>query len=322
MAGNSFTAASTTGGRFISPTDYDNVGNRMYGCVGSNNYMRWDNPQSGATFVTVPVAGFGGMVSAVTASPNTANRVFFGIDNGRVFRVDNAHTGAPVAVDISTGLPGGYPVCVEVETGNDNHLLVCYSNYGLNSIWETVNGGTSWTSIEGNMPDMPVRWVLLNPNDNTQALAATELGVWYTDALAGGATVWVPGNTGLANVRTDMLQVRTSDKLVAAATHGRGLFTSDVFALPTALFSATPALTYIGKTIQFQDNSYRSVSWVWNFGDGSPTSTLQNPTHVYTLPGKYDVTLTINAGASTLTKTGFIQILPDRGTPLPHDRWR
>ncbi|MBP6639178.1 MAG: PKD domain-containing protein [Bacteroidia bacterium] len=313
--GNTWTSISTTGGLFISPTDYDNVGNRLYGHRGSNNYLRWDNPQSGNTFATVAVAGFGGQVACVTVSPNTANRVFFGINNGDVFRVDNAHTGAPTATNISTGLPTGYPSCVEVEIGNDNHLLVCYSNYGLNSIWESVNGGTTWTSVEGNMPDMPVRWLLLNPGDNTQALAATELGVWYTDLLAGGATVWTPGNTGLANTRVDMLQMRTSDNLVAAATHGRGLFTSDVFTVPTALFSATPSITYVGKTVQFTDNSYRPTSWVWNFGDGSPTSSLQNPTHIYSAPGKYDITLTINLGASTLTKVGFIHILPDRGTP-------
>jgi PKD repeat protein len=313
--GATWTNVSTSGGMFISPTDYDNVGNRMYGHQGNNTYMRWDNPQSGNTFVSVPVAGFGGQVASVKVSPNTANRVFFGITNGDVFRVDNAHTGAPTATNISTGLPAGYPSCVEVETGNDNHILVCYSNYGLNSIWESVNGGTSWTSVEGNMPDMPVRWLLLNPNDNTQALAATELGVWYTDLLAGGATVWVPGNTGLANTRVDMLQLRTSDGLVAAATHGRGLFTSDVFTVPTALFTASPALAYVGKNVQFTDNSYRPTSWVWNFGDGSPTSNLQNPTHAYTAPGKYDITLTINLGASTLTKVGYVHILPDRGTP-------
>ncbi|MBP6721868.1 MAG: hypothetical protein KA239_06080, partial [Bacteroidia bacterium] len=98
------------------------MNNRMYMCDGNNNYRRWDNPQSGATFVQVPVAAFGSDVSCVTVSPNTANRVFFGISNGRVFRVDNAHTGAPTATNISTGLPGGNPSCVEVQTGNDNHL--------------------------------------------------------------------------------------------------------------------------------------------------------------------------------------------------------
>ncbi len=313
-SGSTWTNVTTSGGDFISPTDYDNVNNRMYMCDGNNNYRRWDNPQTGSTFAGVAVAGFGGQVTAVTVSPNTANRVFFGIDNGRVFRVDNAHTGAPAATNISTGLPGGYPACVEVETGNDNHLLVTYTNYGVNSVWESTNGGTNWTSVEGNLPDMPIRWALFNPNNNDQAILATELGVWSTDNLNGGATVWGTSNSGLANVSVDMLQLRASDKYVIAATHGRGLFGSDMFADPTALFTADKKITYKTVSVQFTDLSYQATAWSWNFGDGN-TSALQHPTHSYTTNGIYNVSLTINGGASNMVKASFIQVLPDRGTP-------
>ena len=313
--GNTWTNFTSTGGQFISPTDYDDVNNRMYICKDNNNYLRWDNPQTGSTFTTVAVAGFGGQVSAVKVSPNTANRVFFGIDNGDVFRVDNANTATPTATNISTGLPAGYVSCVEVQTGNDNHLLVTYSNYGLNSVWESTNGGTSWTSVEGNLPDMPIRWALFNPNNSAQAILATELGVWSTTSLSGGTTNWGASNSGLANVRVDMLQVRQSDKYVIAATHGRGLFSSDIFTTPTALFSSDLLVTYINKPIQFTSTSYQGSSWSWDFGDGSAVSTLENPTHSYTAAGTFDVTLTLNGGASTLTKTQYIQVLPDRGTP-------
>jgi PKD repeat protein len=37
-------------------------------------------------------------------------------------------------------------------------------------------------------------------------------------------------------------------------------------------------------------------NWSWNFGDGSPVSTLQNPTHVYAVSGNYNVTLTVTSG--------------------------
>lgn len=312
--GSTWTNISTSGGDFISPTDYDDVNNRMYMCMGANNYKRWDNPQTGNTFATVAVAGFGGQVTAIKVSPNTANRIFFGIDNGRVFKVDNAHTGAPTATNISTGLPAGYPACVEVETGNDNHLLVTYSNYGVNSVWESTNGGTSWTSVEGNLPDMPIRWALFNPNNSDQAILATELGVWSTDNLNGGATVWGATNSGLANVSVDMLQLRQSDKYVIAATHGRGLFGSDIFTDPTALFTVDRQLTYKYSSIQFTDISYKSTSWLWDFGDGT-TSTLQHPSHTYYTNGIFNVTLTINGGASSITKSAYIQVLPDRGTP-------
>lgn len=305
---------SGSAGQFINPTDYDDVNNRLYACRNANQYVRWDNPQTGSTFTQVAVAGFGGQVSAIKVSPNTANRVFFGIDNGDVFRVDNAHTAAPTVTNISTGLPAAYLTCIEVETGNDNHLLAMYSNYGVNSIWESTNGGTSWTSVEGNLPDMPVRWALFNPNNGDQAIIATELGVWSTDDLNGGTTVWGASNSGLANVRVDMLQLRTSDKLVIAATHGRGLFTSDIFTSPTALFEADTKTTYMGKSISFTSTSYKGSSWNWDFGDGT-NSTSENPSKTYTVPGKYNVTLTINSGASSLTKNAYIHILPNRGTP-------
>ena len=314
-SGASWTNVVTTGGEFISPTDYDDLNNKMYMCDANNTYRRWDNPQTGSTFASVSVPGFGGVVSAVKVSPNTANRVFFGIQNGDVFKVDNAHTATPTVTNISTGLPAGYLSCIEVQSGDDNHLLAMYTNYGLNSIWESVNGGTSWTSVEGNLPDMPVRWALFNPSNSDQVVIATELGVWSTDNLNAASTVWGASNSGLANVRVDMLQIRSSDKLMIAATHGRGLFSSDAFTSPAALFSADRKITYKSAPINFNSGeSYKATSWNWNFGDGT-TSNVENPSHSYTSPGQYNVTLSINSGASSLTKSSFIQILPNRGTP-------
>ncbi|HUR64771.1 MAG TPA: PKD domain-containing protein [Chitinophagaceae bacterium] len=312
--GTTWTNVTTTNGSFISPTDYDDVNDILYMCNTSGTYRRWNNPQSGNSFNSVN-GGFGDMVSAIKVSPNTAHRVFFGTEaTGDVFRVDNANVGGASTTNISTGLPTGYVSSIEVETGNDNHLLVTYSNYGLNSIWESTNGGTSWTSVEGNLPDMPIRWALFNPTNNDQVIVATELGVWSTDNLNGGGTVWGASNSGLANVRVDMLQVRTSDKLVIAATHGRGLFYSDLFTSPTALFDADKKITYIGKAVNFSSTSYKGTSWSWNFGDGY-TSTTENPSHIYGSPGKYNVTLSINSGASTIVKNQFIHVLPNKGTP-------
>lgn len=312
--GSTWTNVSTTGGDFISPTDYDDVNDLFYMCNSNNTYRRWDNPQTGNTFAAVTVAAFNGFVSAIKVSPNTNHRVFFGTQTGRVVRVDNANTGAPTATNISTGLPGGYVSCVEVETGNDNHLLAMFSNFGVNSIWESTDGGASWTSVEGNLPDMPVRWALFNPANSDQAIIATELGVWSTDDLNGGATVWGASNTGLANVRVDMLQLRQSDKLVIAATHGRGLFSSDIFTTPTALFDADKKVAYTGMSINFLSTSYKGTSWSWDFGDGN-VSSVENPSYAYAAPGKYNVTLTINAGASALTKNQFVHVLPNKGTP-------
>lgn len=62
-------------------------------------------------------------------------------------------------------------------------------------------------------------------------------------------------------------------------------------------------------TVQFQDATTGSASsWLWNLGknDGS-TSTLQNPSAIYTEPGTYTIVLTVN-GAVSKTKVAFIQV--------------
>jgi gliding motility-associated-like protein len=57
-------------------------------------------------------------------------------------------------------------------------------------------------------------------------------------------------------------------------------------------FTANPTIGYVPLDVQFTNNSSLSaVSFVWNFGDTTPTSTLQNPTHRFLKDGLYIVKL-------------------------------
>lgn len=81
---------------------------------------------------------------------------------------------------------------------------------------------------------------------------------------------------------------------------------------PVADFSAAPLSICAGGVINFYDQSSNiPTSWNWDFGDGS-TSTIQDPTHVYSTPGVYSVSLTAtNAnGSNTFTNTDYITVNP------------
>jgi hypothetical protein len=54
-------------------------------------------------------------------------------------------------------------------------------------------------------------------------MIATEMGVWTTEDINNTNVFWEP-DSHLPNVRVDMLKIRKEDKLLLAATHGRGLF--------------------------------------------------------------------------------------------------
>ncbi|MCK5124902.1 MAG: PKD domain-containing protein [candidate division Zixibacteria bacterium] len=81
---------------------------------------------------------------------------------------------------------------------------------------------------------------------------------------------------------------------------------------PLTQFTANDTYVCIGDTVTFTDQSIDAETWQWYFGDGG-TSTEQNPTHVYTQEGGYDVTLvTENAcGEDDEHKPYYIGVAPN-----------
>lgn len=62
-------------------------------------------------------------------------------------------------------------------------------------------------------------------------------------------------------------------------------------------------------TVSFTDRSSGLISnWSWNFGDGT-SSSIRNPTHVYAMPGTYNVSLTVSSagGSDTEVKAAYIR---------------
>ncbi|MCX6296434.1 MAG: M14 family zinc carboxypeptidase, partial [Bacteroidetes bacterium] len=65
--------------------------------------------------------------------------------------------------------------------------------------------------------------------------------------------------------------------------------------------------------VDFNDLSGSASSWSWRFGDGG-TSSVQNPTHVYTANGTYSVSLVVSncAGGDSIYKINYVVInIPD-----------
>lgn len=79
---------------------------------------------------------------------------------------------------------------------------------------------------------------------------------------------------------------------------------------PVVDFVGTPTNEYYPFTSSFTNLTTGATVYEWNFGDGS-TSSLENPTHVYTTSGVYDVTLTAygSGGSTTVTKSAYITSL-------------
>src|SRR5829696_457787 len=257
--GSTFTRIQfNNNGMFINPSDYDDGKKILYSSANPNQMGLMNLAGSGSpSFTTVVVNELSNRkISALKVDPTVTGggTVWIaGYDSTtsgirlqpNVMKLTNANTTAPTVVvnTTLTGVPGGsYVSSIDVDPANANHILVTLSNYGIASIFESTNGGTSFPSIEGNFPDVPVRWGMFVPSNASVMgtigggiLLGTELGVWFAQQTSGASTAWLPQNAGLPNVRTDMLRYRASDNLLAAATHGRGLFTTNLTSLATGV---------------------------------------------------------------------------------------
>jgi len=89
-----------------------------------------------------------------------------------------------------------------------------------------------------------------------------------------------------------------------------GLPLGGVQSAPVANFTANVTVGEAPLTVAFSDTSTGNPEeWWWNFGDGN-TSTMQNPVHVYAVPGTYSVTLeaTNEVDNDSITREGYITV--------------
>ncbi|WP_410507017.1 PKD domain-containing protein [Methanosarcina hadiensis] len=102
----------------------------------------------------------------------------------------------------------------------------------------------------------------------------------------------------------------TSTMLAGKGTYASGRFIGSIPVhpvYPSADFSTNTTLDYVflSSPVQFKDLSENATRWKWDFGDGT-SSTNKNPTHSYSEPGVYTVSLTVSNSNGTDSKTATL----------------
>lgn len=147
----------------------------------------------------------------------------------------------------------------------------------------------------------------------------TPVSFQNTSANTPVSTAWDFGNGLQSTNRDDTSSYQTAGNYTVTLTNTYdncvGTFSKPVVVVDTPVVNFTAPVTIACRaplTVNFQDASPNAISWLWNFGDGTPPSTEKNPSHLYNAEGAYDVTLTITSRfgcTNTITKPAFVQIL-------------
>jgi hypothetical protein len=136
-------------------------------------------------------------------------------------------------VTLPAGFPNRYLSAAAINPKDTNDLFIGVNGFnrrftegpgaGVGHVFESRDGGTTWTDVSQNIPDVPVNDLVSLPSGGL--VAATDLGVVYR---AVGSTSWKRVGGGLPT--TVVMDLTTGpDGQLYAATHGRG-----IWRIPTA----------------------------------------------------------------------------------------
>ncbi|KAB2878693.1 T9SS type A sorting domain-containing protein [bacterium] len=213
---------------------------------------KWGWIPNGATFVEISVINPQVVWAGKTMS-STA-KVFVSIDGGVTFTETASY---PTA---SWRLSG-----MATHATDDNTAYALFSVSKQPKILRTTNRGQSWQDITGfngssttstnGFPDVATYCLLVMPHNPNEIWAGTEIGLFIS--TDNGAT-WNYANNGLPALA--IWEMWIVDQQVVLASHGRGIWSVDIPAIPFPL-TITPVLNGLqqnGNTVPIS-LTYRSL---------------------------------------------------------------
>jgi photosystem II stability/assembly factor-like uncharacterized protein len=123
------------------------------------------------------------VVSTVTESPITADLLYAGTSDGKVWYSEDVET--DIWEDITTGLPDRYVTNIKASSFEENRVYVSHSGYkdGDNSahIHRSDDNGQTWIAINGDLPDFGINHIeILDNHEDSILFIACDGGVYFT----------------------------------------------------------------------------------------------------------------------------------------------
>ncbi len=183
-----------------------------------------------------------GLVTAISPCTLPATRLYYATNRATAYRLDfDASFESFTSTRLTDGLNllgRAYISCLAVDPSDGDRLLMVISNYETVSLYFSDDAGASWDDVAGNLEEVPdgsgsgpsIGWASILPYKGRHAyFVATSIGLFASTEMRSWRTRWaIMGRESIGNVVIDMVKTRPDDAFVAVATHGAGIFTSNI----------------------------------------------------------------------------------------------
>lgn len=160
----------------------------------------------------------GELASAVTIGDSAT--IFVGTTVGAVYRITKGTAGWRNAVVTALKRPRSGYISDIVTVGKTMKVLwVSYSSFGAGHVFRSSNGGSSWVNRSGNLPDIPINALIVDPKNTRRVFIASDHGVYRSQD---SGVRWSDFSNGLPNVVVGDLILHERLRVLRAGTRNRG----------------------------------------------------------------------------------------------------
>jgi hypothetical protein len=106
----------------------------------------------------------------------------------------------------------------------------------------------TWADKTGNLPDIPVDSIIVNPNIPQQVFAGTDFGVYYTNDITVASPVWNRFDNGIPHVMIWDMSIDRGGTTLSVWTRGRGAY---VYPLSGPSFVIGDGSAVVGQHVTF-----------------------------------------------------------------------
>jgi hypothetical protein len=106
----------------------------------------------------------------------------------------------------------------------------------------------AWADKTGNLPDIPVDSIIVNPNIPQQVFAGTDFGLYYTNDITVASPVWSRFDNGIPHVMIWDMSIDRGGTTLSVWTRGRGAF---VYPLSGPSFVIGDLSAVVGQHVTF-----------------------------------------------------------------------
>lgn len=180
----------------------------------------------------VKISNFGSTlnINALTIAPSNSNIIIAGNDSYLWKTTDGGSTWTNIT-NVAFGVQN--ITSIAIHNTNPNKIWVTLSGFTNGyKVYHSNDGGSSWTNISGNLPNLPANTIIFEKNTAEGLYVGMDVGVYYRDTILGD---WIPFMLNMPNVIVKELEFFAAGQKIRAATYGRGLWESPVYALANSL---------------------------------------------------------------------------------------